>query len=198
MRLLITCLVLTLLAPAVASAGCEKDTDCKGDRICVRGECAEPGQVVAPAGQPAKLVRLPGDRYRYRGADIDWAEAQAILSTYSRSDETLRKGRGYTGLGVAFLAVGGAMLATSVGFAAAWGSAEAEDDRRAAQGLGESEGGNICAPIGEIDCANRTWGLLGAGGGMLAVGIPFTALGATAKHRAIERYNRAVEAGKLD
>jgi hypothetical protein len=29
----------------LAGAGCQKDTDCKGDRICVAGSCASPGAV---------------------------------------------------------------------------------------------------------------------------------------------------------
>lgn len=29
-------------AAAEASGGCSRDTDCKGDRICVQGSCAEP------------------------------------------------------------------------------------------------------------------------------------------------------------
>jgi len=31
-----------LLCSAAAQAGCEKDTDCKGDRICLGGECRAP------------------------------------------------------------------------------------------------------------------------------------------------------------
>ena len=29
-------------APAVVPGGCAKDTDCKGDRICVAGSCRAP------------------------------------------------------------------------------------------------------------------------------------------------------------
>ena len=28
--------------PSPAASGCSKDTDCKGDRVCVKGECADP------------------------------------------------------------------------------------------------------------------------------------------------------------
>jgi hypothetical protein len=38
--------------PAGSEAGCAKDTDCKGDRICVQGQCAEPAGN-APAAPPA-------------------------------------------------------------------------------------------------------------------------------------------------
>ena len=39
-------------APSVpcAGTGCAKDTDCKGDRICAQGQCADP--VVRPASAP--------------------------------------------------------------------------------------------------------------------------------------------------
>jgi hypothetical protein len=50
------------LAPSSASspttptsgAGCSKDTDCKGDRICVQGQCADPK---AAAGAPTPTAR---------------------------------------------------------------------------------------------------------------------------------------------
>lgn len=31
-------------APAAPAAGCAKDTDCKGDRVCVQGQCGDPAQ----------------------------------------------------------------------------------------------------------------------------------------------------------
>ena len=40
-------LVICLGSSTTAWAGCEKDTDCKGDRICEAGEC------VAPSWQPS-------------------------------------------------------------------------------------------------------------------------------------------------
>ena len=33
---------LVALAPAPVRAACEKDTDCNGERVCVRGECTDP------------------------------------------------------------------------------------------------------------------------------------------------------------
>jgi len=54
-------LCLGLLTPGMARAGCEKDTDCKGDRICEAGRCTapsrggarpEPGSWVPPDGMP--------------------------------------------------------------------------------------------------------------------------------------------------
>jgi hypothetical protein len=40
-----------IAAPATtpAGAGCSKDTDCKGDRVCVQGQCADP---VKPTPSP--------------------------------------------------------------------------------------------------------------------------------------------------
>ncbi|MEE2828686.1 MAG: hypothetical protein VX498_05835 [Myxococcota bacterium] len=35
-------LVASFSLASTAFAGCEKDTDCKGDRICTKGECVEP------------------------------------------------------------------------------------------------------------------------------------------------------------
>jgi hypothetical protein len=36
------------------AAGCSKDTDCKGDRVCVQGQCADPK---AAPGSPAPTAR---------------------------------------------------------------------------------------------------------------------------------------------
>jgi len=50
--------ILTFASSRPAMAGCEKDTDCKGDRICESGACVEPtpaavGKTAAPAAVPA-------------------------------------------------------------------------------------------------------------------------------------------------
>jgi hypothetical protein len=48
--------------PAPAADGCRKDTDCKGDRICVLDQCASPGEYVAPRQAPpaaAPVVPVP-------------------------------------------------------------------------------------------------------------------------------------------
>ncbi len=48
--------VALFVTPMDARAGCEKDTDCKGDRICVEGECVSPGRAGVnriPATPPA-------------------------------------------------------------------------------------------------------------------------------------------------
>jgi hypothetical protein len=53
-----------LCAPAMARAGCDKDTDCKGDRICRDGECVGPAPVhvvpvpvLVPAPMPVRHHR---------------------------------------------------------------------------------------------------------------------------------------------
>jgi hypothetical protein len=40
--------------PPSTGAGCSKDTDCKGDRVCVQGQCADPK---AASGPPAPTAR---------------------------------------------------------------------------------------------------------------------------------------------
>ena len=55
-------LVFALCAlPLAAHAGCDKDTDCKGDRICVNGQCVTPAAapVIAPQPPPPPPRRAP-------------------------------------------------------------------------------------------------------------------------------------------
>src|SRR6185436_19383962 len=40
--------VLILAVPGVALAQCTRDTDCKGDRVCERGNCITPAERAAP------------------------------------------------------------------------------------------------------------------------------------------------------
>jgi len=49
--------------PSTVKAGCEKDTDCKGDRICVEGTCVSPG-----AQGCQKDTDCPGDEVCADGA----------------------------------------------------------------------------------------------------------------------------------
>jgi hypothetical protein len=61
---LVTLLVATF-SPALARAQCTKDTDCKGDRICVDGACASPAASPAPAREraaPATRRQEGGER----------------------------------------------------------------------------------------------------------------------------------------
>ncbi len=43
--------------------GCRKDTDCKGERVCVAGQCAEPPpgpkQAQNPPGEPPPRIAVP-------------------------------------------------------------------------------------------------------------------------------------------
>jgi hypothetical protein len=49
MRTLFVALISLGLAPSAAWAGCEKDTDCKGDRICENTICVNPPAAPPPA-----------------------------------------------------------------------------------------------------------------------------------------------------
>lgn len=55
------CLSLVALTARHAFAGCSKDTDCKGDRICVAGACTAPSATPAttPASAPAAAPTPP-------------------------------------------------------------------------------------------------------------------------------------------
>lgn len=61
LRVFLVLTVLVLLAmvwPSVALAGCEKDTDCKGDRICENEKCVSPAQAApSPSSPSAKDVQ---------------------------------------------------------------------------------------------------------------------------------------------
>lgn len=53
-----------LLVSSLAGAGCEKDTDCKGDRVCESGKCVAPAvppplPVAAPVDSPPPIVPAP-------------------------------------------------------------------------------------------------------------------------------------------
>ncbi len=79
-RLLVAALLflLTWGTTGVAWAGCEKDTDCKGDRICEKGLCTDPnpgsGVTRAPPAIDRKVLReASGLRRRARGlAGAGW------------------------------------------------------------------------------------------------------------------------------
>jgi len=53
-------LFASLVVPSSAHAGCEKDTDCKGDRICEAGTCRDPSDTPqAPGGVGRPIVPAP-------------------------------------------------------------------------------------------------------------------------------------------
>ena len=69
--------MLTLLASLVL-AGCSKDTDCKGDRICERSVCVSPRSTSADAGSVNAPMSV---RVRITSAGDRWAfyEAQTLV-----------------------------------------------------------------------------------------------------------------------
>ncbi len=50
--------MLVALAPAPVRAACEKDTDCKGERVCVRGECTDPADGPQPGAGAGVRVTI--------------------------------------------------------------------------------------------------------------------------------------------
>lgn len=61
----------------VAFAQCTKDTDCKGDRICLKGSCTEPK--VAPPAKAPEPALLSQDQIlaKYEDGDVDGARVEA-------------------------------------------------------------------------------------------------------------------------
>jgi hypothetical protein len=59
--------LLVALVPLDAVAQCTRDTDCKGDRVCVKGECVAPSAVNGALPSPSREV--PGN------PDPGWARA---------------------------------------------------------------------------------------------------------------------------
>ena len=168
-----------LLLALVAHAGCDKDVDCKGDRICEEGVCTDPtppGISPLPVSQSEKLFRLTRTRYRYGERELSWPETATILNTYTISNSTLRKGKGYGAISVAMGIVAGGFIAGGVGLMVGGSAAEGSDDDYFAAG----------------------YALIGVGMGVgLTVSLPFGLIGNSARNRAVARYNRAIELGKI-
>jgi hypothetical protein len=83
-------------------APCGKDTDCKGERICVGGQCSEPARAAIGAGgmaQPAgtaspKSAEKPiaGEAESSGATDIDWIRAKyAEINRKSRMFRHVKK-----------------------------------------------------------------------------------------------------------
>lgn len=80
-RSLVAVASLSLVAcaqPSASATGCTKDTDCKGDRICLSGQC------VSPAGiTPAQSAQIQAAALRLQidDANAKIAKLQASLAT---------------------------------------------------------------------------------------------------------------------
>ena len=87
-RPLIVVAVLTLGSSA-AQAGCEKDTDCKGDRICEAGACVSPAPAAPPASPatevPAEATTETAEATESEAAP---AEAEAAPAEDAKATET--------------------------------------------------------------------------------------------------------------
>ena len=53
--------ICTLAWPSLARAGCDKDTDCKGERVCVEAQCVEPTAVGPAVGADATPSPPPSE-----------------------------------------------------------------------------------------------------------------------------------------
>lgn len=62
-RILLSLIVVLVISSGTALSqnipGCGKDTDCKGERICVRGECVDPVQAKPLLSKPTAAVGVP-------------------------------------------------------------------------------------------------------------------------------------------
>jgi hypothetical protein len=117
-------MLLFALTVAAAHAGCDKDTDCKGDRICDAGVCGDPGDAAAqPTGRAASpkpdVVWASRGAVRVDGAPARLADLEPDLRTNPRAAHFLSKAKTERALGVALMAgglaaiAGGAVVATT-------------------------------------------------------------------------------------
>ena len=56
--------ILALIVATLISAGCDKDTDCKGDRVCEDGKCVAPAPIATPATQAPPPMPPPQETRR--------------------------------------------------------------------------------------------------------------------------------------
>jgi|GEM_PF-3841556 len=95
-RFVFIVVLVFLFTSNLVAAGCEKDTDCKGDRICVKGECIFPSEYRNEAVKDSESFE---DQY----AQIDVLELEEFIKVH-------RTGRilGIVGVLICFpIAVGG-------------------------------------------------------------------------------------------
>ncbi len=84
-RATLAALVVLLLAGSTAVAQCTKDTDCKGDRVCVSGACVDATTELPPPPAPAVAPRPDSSPGSSPGlpADGGWAFPAAIIGFVS-------------------------------------------------------------------------------------------------------------------
>lgn len=87
MRHILLFVALTVVLTGSAAAQCTKDIECKGDRICVKGECVSPSVPAPPADAIRRVDFLNG----FRLPEISTGACEEPLSRV-----TLRKGDGET------------------------------------------------------------------------------------------------------
>lgn len=83
-------------AQAQQAGGCQTDVQCKGDRICVRGACQDPGGPSPASPDSPPMIIDDGSKSAY--SDPGWTKGAAILSFVGAA---------------AVLGLGGASAATS-------------------------------------------------------------------------------------
>ncbi len=88
---------------STARAGCDKDADCKGDRICVNGECTAPAQ--QPAVVPAPVIVSPPPPV-YAPQPATYAPPASSYPAHERIRAGWARGAGITGLVFAPIVLG--------------------------------------------------------------------------------------------
>ncbi len=79
-------------APPPATPGCQKDTDCKGNRVCQGGQCVEEGGAANSGGPPPGAPGAKGSYYDYKVQVAqdprlinDWQEGDPIPEGYIKT-----------------------------------------------------------------------------------------------------------------
>lgn len=102
-----------------APPGCQNDMQCKGDRICVQGQCQSPTSPSKAAGPPARRAAYQGEAFdpgwSMTGAIIGWASLLAVASLGAGSAATSEEDEDVPSLplGIAATIVGGVMIPIS-------------------------------------------------------------------------------------
>ena len=74
--------------------GCKKDTDCKGDRVCVQGKCAAPtSSALLPPSPSSARTKHPGGVYSFDCFGEDFYQTSAAQLRRYRNEIYARHGR---------------------------------------------------------------------------------------------------------